>query len=218
MNENSKKIIISLNQDILNIKTNSCIEFGSNQQWFVDEWQKMSGCGPCSAANIFAYLANTVQGFGKLCSADFPFEKEDFLKHMNEVWQFITPTPRGTNTTSLYTDGACKFTKSRGIELIPHCLNINSKINKFNRQSVEDIYKFIYEGLTKGCPVAFLNLSNGGLKNLAGWHWVTIFAILEGEDGKLLVEVSDQGVKKSLDIEQWVNSTVLGGGFVYFTF
>lgn len=204
-------------KDIFNIKTKSgMIEYGANQNWYKDNWQRKSGCGPSSAANLFAYLASQNPNGEMLCDLRPPFEQDSYLKHMENLWAFVTPTMNGVNSTKLFMDGSIKYAKSRGVHITTHHLDLGNKTD-CKRPGVDECIEFIKEGLESDCPVAFLNLSNGKVKNLHFWHWVTIVDLWEDSDGTIYVTASDEGIKRDFDIKLWVETTLLGGGFVYFT-
>ena len=77
------------------------IHYGCDQEWFGSSWQRMSGCGPCVASNIFLYLLRQK----KLA---FPFEiagKADFIRFMDEVWRYITPTQNGIYRSDQWIEG-----------------------------------------------------------------------------------------------------------------
>ena len=68
---------------------------------------------------------------------------------------------------------------------------------------------FIEKALRRNQPVAFLNLSNGTLDNLDSWHWVTIVS-LRGDDAMIY----DQGKARWVHLRQWLETSLMGGGFV----
>ena len=39
----------------LDIDVNGTISHGYDQEWFDDEWQRLSGCGPTSATQVLSY-------------------------------------------------------------------------------------------------------------------------------------------------------------------
>jgi hypothetical protein len=206
-----------MNKDILNIKTkDGKIEYGANQNWYKSEWQRKSGCGPSSAANLFAYISSQNPKAKDLCDLRPPYEQASFLEHMENLWSCVTPTAKGTNSTSLFIEGSKKYAASRGVEINGHSLNVRSRLD-CKRPTAEEFIDFIREGLENNCPVAFLNLSNGRVDNLYNWHWVTLVELWEDENGTVYATASDEGVKRDFDIRLWVETTLLGGGLVYFT-
>ena len=39
----------------LYIDVNGKTSYGYDQEWFTDEWQRLSGCGPTSASQVLGY-------------------------------------------------------------------------------------------------------------------------------------------------------------------
>jgi hypothetical protein len=65
------------------IKENNNREaFGGNQAWYPKYWARQSGCGPTSAANIMAYLAETEQNMQRFMS-----KKADRRSTMSDLWK-----------------------------------------------------------------------------------------------------------------------------------
>ena len=80
-----------------------------------------------------------------------------------------------------------------------------------------DAVHFIEDGLSQDSPIAFLNLCNGDECSLEPWHWVTIIALNSTDDGtRATIDILDEGRVKRIDLRLWYDSTVLGGGFVFF--
>ena len=77
-------------------------------------------------------------------------------------------------------------------------------------QMVEDVSA--RAGLEEECPVAFLNLCRGKVKELDWWHWVTIIA-MEGDR----VTILDSGREFDIDLALWYATTKKRGGFVRVT-
>jgi hypothetical protein len=80
-----------------------------------------------------------------------------------------------------------------------------------HRPSFAELSNFLDDALSNDVPVAFLNLCNGGEKNLDRWHWVTV---ISRED--TLARILDEGVVKIVDLALWRDTTKQGGGFVWF--
>ena len=68
---------------------------------------------------------------------------------------------------------------------------------------------FVRRSLERDCPVAFLNLHNGVVKELDWWHWVTVTAL---EDGR--ADLLDSGEALTIDLRLWYATTRRRGGFV----
>lgn len=185
------------------------IHLGSNQEWYGTVWQRMAGCGPSVASNVILYL----QREGRI---EIPFHvesKTDFVRLMDEVWQYVTPTQHGVYSAEIWMDGVSRFMHAHGILL--SCRSLDIPKTKKLRPKLNEAVRFIEEGLRSGCPVAFLNLSNGKVKNLDSWHWVTIVGIGKDEKGGILAQVCDAAKMFEIDFPLWYSTTKLGGGLVY---
>jgi|AGTN01.1.fsa_nt_gi hypothetical protein len=186
--------------------------FGGCQDWFSHEWHRRAGCGPTAAANILLYLSLTRPELRPLYgypSAD----KACFSAFMEEVFKFVTPGNMGLNKLCMFTGGASEFTKSKGLNVEFKEFPVSGNTDR-SRPSLAELSSFIAEGLSQDSPVAFLNLTRGKVKNLHGWHWITI---TEAEIGErfLSAAASDEGEKKEIDLKLWYLTTRLGGGMVY---
>jgi len=195
-------------------ETTRDVFFGGSQDWYTEEWSRRAGCGPTCAANIMAYLALTRPALKAL----YGFETMSlaaFAEHMEDVYKFVTPGNMGLNRTEMFTDGVADFVKSRGISLTPHVFGVTSNMMP-NRAPVAALAEFVKAGLDSDCPLGFLNLTKGKVKNLQSWHWITITAAhIEGKT--LIAEASDEGILRRFDLRLWYLSTRLPGGLVYFT-
>lgn len=187
--------------------------YGCNQNWYSTEWRRRSGCGPTVASNIILYL-NHSQGnasFMKKCGS-----KENCVLLMEEMWDSVTPTLAGVPTTQMLYQAVMKYTQTNGLHAEYHVFDVPN--HAFSRSPLPELVGFIEAALQKDVPVAFLNLSNGNEKKLDSWHWVTIIALEYSEDGHCaFATILDEGLMKKIDLALWFNTTMLGGGFVYFT-
>jgi len=188
--------------------------FGGAQEWYSSEWGRRAGCGPTCAANILAYLALTHPALQALYS-DKSMERTEFLRHMDEIFSFVTPGPMGLNRVELFADGVVAFAASRNVLLTPHVFAVTSK-RKPNRPPVSALMEFVRAGFAADCPLGFLNLSRGRVKNLQNWHWISITSA-DIETDKLTAHASDEGIPRDFDLRLWYLSTQMSGGLVYFT-
>lgn len=205
-----------LDLKLLKIKDNAgnCIYFGGNQEWFEVKWRKMSGCGPTTASTIIMYedLKNNIDKLQH-------YSKLRFLDLMNDVWDFITPQiGKGVNTIELFLEGFKKYIKVRQDKDVKSIfLKVPKKFE--DRPSNKEVFEYLYEGLEKEHPIAFLNLDNGDEKNLDAWHWVAIVGILYDDlNDDLEVTISDEGILKKINLNLWLATTKNEGGFVYFEY
>ena len=201
-----KNAVFLPNTEFLDIQDGETLYYGGNQDWYTDPWKQKAGCGPTSCANLMNYLAKTHAGCEALC----PYEsakKAAFIRLMEDVWEYVTPGNRGVNSTDIFVNGAKRYGEEKGVPLVAKTLPV-SPIHSSAR-SYNDVSAFVSRALEGGFPVAFLNLSNGTLKNLDSWHWVTIVA-LHGDN----VMIYDQSKAKWIDLRQWLSTSIMGGGFV----
>ena len=79
------------NLDLFKIKddTTDKIFIGCNQEWFSDERQRLSGCGPTTAAMLVHYYLYVKNKPNKV-----PCIKSSMLSLMEELWKYVTPGNR----------------------------------------------------------------------------------------------------------------------------
>jgi len=204
----------------LNVKSDTGeIYTGGSQEWYADNWHRKAGCGPTVASNLVWYIYRTSPGLKSLpefisCTRENGGQNS-FIKLMEEMIAFITPGLQGVNTSALFYEGFIRYGEKHGVKFTPHILEIPCKTSK--RPEPDAVCEFIAAALRADSPVAFLNLSNGVLKNLENWHWVTIIALEAFESGTMSADVCDQGDILSIDLAEWLKTTILGGAMVYMT-
>lgn len=206
------KTIINLNLfKIIDEKTQKTYD-GCNQVWYPSKWQRLSGCGPSAASNIFFYLSHSQSTLGLEEGLN---TKEAWLSLMKEMWTYVTPSIRGVNTLKMFYQPMLAYTKSKGVNVEYRICDVPK--DRSQRPELKDIVIFLEEALEKDAPIAFLNLCNGEEKKLDRWHWVTIISLEYTEDRQsVFVDILDQGEIKRINLALWYNTTTLGGGFVYF--
>jgi hypothetical protein len=177
---------------------------GGSQEWYSDSWHRKAGCAPTVASNIILYAMEQPEHSRKNCGQD------NFIELMDEMIAFITPGMRGVNTSAMFYGGFVRYGEKHGVKFVPRVMEIPCAASK--RPAPGAVREFIAEALRADSPVAFLNLSNGTLENLEGWHWVTIIAF---EPGSMAADICDQGDIFTIDLGQWLQTTVLGGALVY---
>lgn len=185
----------------------SHLYYGANQSWYPSLWQRQAGCGPTVAATLFWYLAQTRAACAPLCAHDGT-DKNGFLQLMQDVWQEVTPSPAGT-TISLFKNGVQRYGYKRGVPLFVRVMNIPALLAV--RQPAEAMLDFLQDAFRRDIPVAFQNYSNGALKNLEAWHWVTLVAVHK-QSGMALMY--DQGSQCEIDIQLWRDTAVRSGKLV----
>lgn len=190
-----------------------CSFFGGDQAWYTEEWWQQAGCGPTCAANLTAYLALTRPHLRALYSGS-GMDRDGFTRHMEEIYPYVQPGPMGLNRVERFTEGVTAFAADRGVALRPHVFAVAGNRDR-NRPPVSALADFVREGLAADCPIGFLNLSHGRVKNLQSWHWVSL-ASADIEADALTAYASDEGVRRAFDLKLWYLSTRMRGGLVYF--
>lgn len=181
--------------------------WGASQTWYGDRWQRSAGCGPTACAHLLWYLSHTRGELRGLC----PYGDDSraaLLRLMEEVWAYVTPGKMGVNKTSTLAQGALSFGADRSIALETAVLDVPA--DSKSRPALCEVEDYLHRMFKQDLPVAFLNLSNGELRNLESWHWVTLISA----DAPERVAVLDQGRKYAVDLALWLDTTLLGGGFV----
>lgn len=210
MSENT--IALSQPESLHFINEDGSVDFGCDQEWYGSSWQRMAGCGPTVAATMLLYM-HKVQGLPLALSVN---NKTDCIKLMESVWHHVTPTSKGVYLLEQLSDGVLDFANKNGIALKSFSLNVPKNVRE--RPSISSITGFISAGLRHDCPVAFLNLSNGKVLNLDEWHWVTIVSLeVEDHSQEIKALMYDGAKQTEIDLKLWSETTLLGGGFVYFT-
>lgn len=200
-----------LNATHLEILAPEGVHVGGSQEWYPEKWQRMSGCGPIAASNLIWYLARSHSSLQSLCEVGNA-DPAHFLTLMKEMITFVTPGMGGVNSSRLFVQGAIRYSEAHGVALNARVLEIPNKPRC--RPSPEQLRDFIVTALHANLPVAFLNLSNGALNNLDGWHWVTIIAL---ETDTMIAQISDQGRTLDIALQAWLKTSILGGAMVYLT-
>lgn len=179
-------------------------QHGVDQEWYARHWQRTAGCGPCTASNILRYYRDRL-------TLPLPAEdKAQMQRLMAWVWEYIRPGMMGLNTTARYQQGMDSLLQAIDSPMRTRTLDIDAA--RDSRPSAGQVADFLREALAADQPVAFLNLSNGALKNLENWHWVTIIG-LDESGGRLQASAVDNGRLLDLDMDTWLDTTTRGGGF-----
>jgi len=175
--------------------------YGVSQEWYATRWQQQAGCGPSVATNLILFLDNQ------------PKTKQQAIDLMHKVWDYITPSFGGVNTTKKFYGGLSNYGTDNDRDWNYEFCDV--KMNKNDRPSLNVIKDFIIKGLNKS-PVAWLNLDSGKARQIDSWHWMTIYGIYEDINQQTIIKILDNGNCIECDLSIWYNSTKIGGGFVYF--
>ena len=192
------------NEKILELNINGRTYYGFDQAWYKTGSQRFSGCGPTVSANIIYYLYKNE----RVQNSNLDLESPEAIRNlMDHVWEYVTPGNMGINSTEMLQNGLMDFGSNNNINLNIKTMDIVK--TRCNRYSFDQVSEFLHKSLSNDDPVAFLNLSNGTIQNLESWHWVLLTGLKENT-----ATILDQGKKKYIDLEKWLHTTLLGGGFV----
>ncbi len=188
--------------------------FGGDQEWYAQEWQRMAGCGPTAAATLTLYLATAKPGLRALYTGQGNSQSQ-FAAHMETLYQYVTPGNMGLNKVEMFVDGMAAYAQSRGVRITPHVFDVHGYMHGA-RPPVDALAAFVRDGLASDSPIAFLNLTKGRVRNIQGWHWITIVGA-DIDEGCLMATASDEGKQITFDLRLWYLSTRMRGGLVYYT-
>ncbi|MDD3745555.1 MAG: hypothetical protein PHD70_03655 [Anaerostipes sp.] len=182
---------------------------GSDQEWYSARRQRLTGCGPSTAANLLLYDNRKQDMSGEEC------DKKCLLSLMEEIWRFVTPKEDGIPSTNMFIAGMEVYAKKQ--DRVYRYFSINICENKERRKNISEVIDFIVSGIGQDKPIAFLNLCNGEVWNLERWHWVTIYSLEYNENkSEAWAYICDEGEAKKINLSLWLQTTTKGGGFLYF--
>lgn len=194
--------------ELLHVETASGPSYGANQIWYPAWFARMAGCGPTTASNLLWYLtASRKEECGGLFRGN-ACEQAEMILLMRAVWRYVKPGRRGVDKASILANGAVRYGAERGVPLRVRVLEVPETAAE--RPAAGAVLDFLTAAFSDDLPVAFLNLSNGTLKNLDNWHWVTLVST----DAALQAEMYDQSRRQFIDLRQWLSTTTMGGAFV----
>lgn len=177
--------------------------FGLSQEWFPKKWQRLSGCGPTTAATLYFYLARK-QGLHDGAT------QEDALRLMSAMWHQITPGPLGLYNPHRFIRGFSNYAARQGQFFTTQAMFCRGRRPKHVHQALD----FIHSGLQNDVPVAFLNL-HSRYPSISPWHWMPIIG-LAPHKGKSQATVLDYGYRRTVPIEDWLSRLPTIGAFIWF--
>lgn len=185
--------------------------FGYDQDWYATPFQRTRGCGPTAAAMLLAYRNRREAG-------PLPYGGDSLgaiSSTLEDVWRFVTPNwLLGLNSTKKFCRGVTKLLNCYGVDWQPRRLGVTAF--RPRRASLAETAAFVAAGLAADSPVAFLNLHKGGARELESWHWVVLVALEhDPRRQRCLAQCYDGGRMIVFDLGLWLETTKLGGGFVY---
>ena len=121
----------------------------------------------------------------------------------------------GVNKVEYFKNGFDKYLKDNNLTFESSILEIPKSKNK--RPTNIELFDYLKSSITSDHPIAFLNLNHGKEKRLESWHWVLIIGITyDKEEGIINANIADQGEIKTINLTLWLETTLLGGGFIYY--
>lgn len=176
--------------------------YGYEQDWFPDRWQRLAGCGPTTGATMIAYLEGKERG-------EWPATWTAAQAKMVAFWPYATPRMHGLYKTRWLMEGLNAY-------LADHCLTgradmLNIPLLRPMRPAPARAMAFIGEALAEDMPLGFLDLHNGGNRNICSWHWTPLVAL---DDATGQAMILDEGRCIEFDFPEWLSASAFGGGLV----
>ncbi|MDR1778867.1 MAG: hypothetical protein LBR14_03835 [Clostridiales Family XIII bacterium] len=185
--------------------------YGGDQDWLpAAEYRCEAACGATTAANILAYHIRTKPEYRCICGA-LPDTKHAFVELLKDVYRYVTPGLMGT-MPDIFMRGSAIFAAEHGFTVTSRMMQIPSRLSK--RPAFADAANFLEEAFEAEEPVAFLNLSNGGVKNLDSYHWVTAVSVDRAQE---CIRIVDNGNLLTVSLGGWLAGSTLGGALLAFT-
>ncbi len=197
----------------LQIESDNQTLYGYNQGWYKTSFQRTRGCGPTAAAMLLLYL-NMRE------TESLPYQSHSIsaiTKVLEDVWNFVTPGwLLGLNSTGKFCKGMEVLLGQYGLRW--KCRELSLSVFKFKRPSLSQVVKFLEDGIASDCPIAFLNLHKGRVTVLESWHWIVLVSLsYDVSQNCYMATCYDGGHLITFDLGLWLETTRLGGGFVYVT-
>lgn len=195
----------------LQIETDSQGIYGYNQGWYATSFKRTRGCGPTVAAMLLLYLNRREEG-------PLPYKSHtvsSITKVLEDVWNFVTPGwLLGLNSTGKFCRGMEALFEHYGLMWQCHELSITAF--RFKQRSLLQVVNFLEEGISSDCPIAFLSLHKGQVTALESWHWTVLVALsYDASQERYMATCYDGGRSITFDLGLWLETSRLGGGFVY---
>lgn len=170
-------------------------EYGGNQEWFPQGWQRKAGCGSTSGANLAAYYAANNPIMEKIYNGNtIRFDQSEFLQLMEEMYTFMRPGPMGFPYVEKFAKQFIKFCEKYNIAMEADILETFDKS--------EDAFQFVKGNIDKERPVALLILHHRAWElREDNWHWVTVTGYMEDDNrvDKSRIILSNCGERQTVD-------------------
>jgi len=199
---------VSIDISLIRIADGTTEYFGADQEWFPTKWQRLSGCGPATAALMTMYMA---AAFPDRCAALYPYvlpaNKGDFAVHMARVREFVKPGAMGLTDPREFARDVLEFAQRRGGGIVAQ--QIQPKL------SAGVALGFFKQALRHGYLPALLLLRNPSpeLEDFT-WHWM---AVTGCDDEARTLTVSTYGQKHEIPFDAaWNQQKPYFAAGVYF--
>lgn len=197
-----------IDSKLFDVYDKSVCYYGADQHWYRKKAYRVNGCGPTTAALITRYMAGA---FSEKCAALYPYKlpanKQEFIKHMEDVRTFVKPGLFGLTDSNYFIKAICDFAQSRSVKL--------KSQNIFTSHSEGVAFGFIIRAINEGYMPALLILRNPSkaLKDFT-WHWL---AITGYDDEKRTVYVTSNAKEYELNFRSvWNQQKPYRTNCVYF--
>ena len=167
---------------------------GGSQDWFMDPFMKLGGCGAVTACDTCIWLAREMEGAQWL----YPFAadkitKADFLHFGRMMKPYLRPRAGGINRLELFMRGFRSYLMgreevARQAELAEGNLPVRKSLRMRGLSgsvSADEGWEALVHQLEQGFPVPMLMLRHKDpeLKDLV-WHWFLLIGCSDEEEDK----------------------------------
>jgi hypothetical protein len=142
--------------------------YGGNQNWFLDFWMHIGGCGALTMCDLMIYMA-----LHRSRPECVPFDvhtlsRRNYVRFGMTMKPFLRPRNTGIKDLETFMDGAREYLSERGISGI--------RMEGFNGyRSYEDAAQILKRQIDNRMPVPMLMLNHkDGQFRFFEWHWFLI--------------------------------------------
>ena len=180
---------------------------GGSQDWFLDPFMKLGGCGAVTACDTCIWLARS-QGAEWLCP--FPaadLTRQDFLHFGRMMKPYLRPRAGGINRLDLYMRGFRAYLRGRA----EGCRAEGKPVRRLQMEGFSgsrpagEAWEAIVRQIDAGFPVPVLILrhQNPALKDFV-WHWFLLTGYSDEEEKTVVPEDSAGGrCVKAVTYGEW---------------
>lgn len=211
--EKGNEILEIRHPEWLQIRSGDLNVYGYNQDWYITSFQRTRGCGPTAAAMLLLYL-------NRREAEPLPYKSHSIssiTEVLENVWGFVTPGwLLGLSSTEKFCKGVEALLRHYGLNW--QCRRLSISAVRAKRAPLSQMVQFLEDGIASDCPIAFLNLHKGQVTALESWHWSVLIALSYDESlRRYMATCYDGGQSITFDLGLWLETSRLGGGFVYIT-